>query len=55
MFGMSGEHVLCLVMVVGVIAFCGWELWVSNPKHPERLDNLRKWCGVNDVSDEDTD
>lgn len=29
-----------------VLAFLGWCLWATNPKHPERLNELRRKFGV---------
>ena len=37
---------LGLIFVVVGYSFLGWCLWVANPKHPERLEKLRKALGV---------
>ena len=43
--GASMDYLGLIFVVVGY-SFLGWCLWVANPKHPERLEKLRKALGV---------
>lgn len=37
---MNGEMILSLICLTLAFGFFGWAVWVTNPKHPERLTRL---------------
>ena len=37
---MNGEAILPLICVIFTFGFFGWALWLTNPKHPERLQKF---------------
>lgn len=39
------ETLLSISVYVLVFSFFGWCLWVTNPRHPDRLARLRKTWG----------
>jgi hypothetical protein len=40
------EWIIRAFIIIGAFSFLGWCIWVLNPKHPERLEKLRKEWGV---------
>ncbi|MDO8581930.1 MAG: hypothetical protein Q7S16_03570 [bacterium] len=40
------EKLILAIEYGSVLAFLGWCLWTTSPKHPERLEKLRRKLGV---------
>ena len=36
------DTIVEVIISLGILALFGWLVWVMNPMHPERIENLRK-------------
>ena len=50
---LSPEYIGVICIGTPVAAFFIWSIWVTNPKHPERIEKLRKQWGVIPPQDKD--
>lgn len=40
---MQIERLVLAVAMAVTVGFLGWSLWVTDPRHPERLQRVRSW------------